>query len=245
MEMEEERKKPVSISAAVRGAWKVRMAVAAALLFLLAGCAAPVSQAPPRSEPAPSGRPTAGTRQVDARQVERLQRIMIPLIQHMNHPLPLNEVRVSVIDDPQINAANAGGAEFYVTTGLLEKANDEEMRGVLAHEVAHADLGHVAKIQLLGTGVNLGMTLLDQIFPGSGSLTPLVADLAVMKPFSRKEEYEADAHGVEILNRAGYNGKQIMASTLTWLLKASGPSGGFFATHPGTEDRIRRIQGMA
>jgi len=46
------------------------------------------------------------------------------------------------------------------------------------------------------------MIILDQFFPGSGKITPLVADLGVMRPFSRSEEYEADAHGVEILRRA-------------------------------------------
>jgi predicted Zn-dependent protease len=57
----------------------------------------------------------------------------------------LKDGRVAVIDDPSINAANAGGGEFYVTTGLLQKANDEHLRGVLAHEIAHDDLGHVAR----------------------------------------------------------------------------------------------------
>jgi Zn-dependent protease with chaperone function len=169
---------------------------------------------------------------------------MLPLIQHMNKPLPLNQVRVGILDDPKINAANAGGGEFYVTTGLLELANDDQLRGVLAHEVAHADLGHVAQVQMLGAGLNIGMIILDQFIPGSGKITPLIADLGVMRPFSRKEEYEADAHGVEILRRAGYNGKQMMSSTLTWLLQTSGPSGGFFATHPGTEDRIQRVHNL-
>jgi predicted Zn-dependent protease len=162
----------------------------------------------------------------------------------MNHPLPLNQVRMVILEDPQINAANAGGGELYITTGLLKRASDDQLRGVLAHEVAHADLGHVAKAQRLGTGLNIGMIILDQIIPGTGRITPLVADLGVMKPFSRKEEYEADAHGVDILQRAGYAGKQIMSSTLTWLLQTSGSSGGFFATHPGTEDRIQRIHNL-
>jgi Zn-dependent protease with chaperone function len=162
----------------------------------------------------------------------------------MNRPLPLNEVRVTLIDDPQINAANAGGGVFYVTTGLLEKASDDQLRGVLAHEVAHADLGHVAKAQALGTGMNIGIFILDQIIPGSGYITPLVADLGVMRPFSRQEEYEADSHGVEILQRANYDGKQIMGNTLTWLLKTAGSSGGFFETHPGTDDRIQRIHAL-
>ncbi len=227
-----------STGAMARCCWRMPFAVAMSLTFLLGGCAIETSQ---RTGP---GEPAASTRQVDARQAERLQRVMTPLIMNMNHPLQLDKVRITLLDDPQINAANAGGGEFYITTGLLAKANDEQLRGVLAHEVAHADLGHVAKAQTLGTGMNIGIIILDQIIPGSGYVTPLIADLGVMRPFSRKEEYEADAHGVQILQRAGYNGKRIMEDTLTWLLKASGPSGGFLATHPGTEDRIRRIHDM-
>jgi len=121
---------------------------------------------------------------------------------------------VTLLDDPQINAANAGSGEFYVTTGLLEKASDDQLRGVLAHEVAHDDLGHVAQAQTLGTGMNIGIFILDQIIPGSGQITPLVADLGVMRPFSRKEEYEADSHGVVILKRANYDGKQVMGIRL-------------------------------
>jgi Zn-dependent protease with chaperone function len=219
-------------------------AAAASLMFMLAGCAGGTSQRTEPGEPTAGRQPAPSNRQIDVRQAERLQRVMSPLIQNMNHPLQLNTVRVTLLEDPQINAANAGGGEFYVTTGPLEKASDDQLRGVLAHEVAHADLGHVAKAQTLGTGMNIGIFILDQIIPGSGYITPLVADLGVMRPFSRKEEYEADAHGVEILQRAGYGGKLIMGNTLTWLLQASGPSGGFFETHPGTSDRIQRIQDL-
>ena len=214
------------------------------LMFLLVGCATGTSQRTGPGEPTASPQSAPSARQIDARQAERLQREMPPLIKNMDHPLPLNKVRVTLLEDPQINAANAGGGDFYITTGLLEKANDNQLRGVLAHEIAHADLGHVAKAQALGTGMNIGIIILDQIIPGSGYITPLVADLGVMRPFSRQEEYEADAHGVQILKRAGYNGKQIMGNTLTWLLQASGPSGGFFATHPGTDDRIKRIHDL-
>lgn len=225
--------------------WRMRAMTAAGLMLLLAGCAIGTSQAPPGSgDPAAGRQATPAARQLDARQAERIQRVMTPLIQSMNHPIPLNQVHLTVLEDKQINAANAGGGKFYVTTGLLERANDDQLRGVLAHEVAHEDLGHVAKAQALGTGLNIGMIILDQIIPGSGYITPLVADMGVMRPFSRSEEYEADAHGVDILKRAGYPGKQIMSGTLTWLLQTSGPSGGFLENHPGTDDRIKRIQGL-
>jgi Zn-dependent protease with chaperone function len=218
--------------------------VAVGLMFVMMGCANGTSQRTGPRGPTASQQPTPSTRQIDARLAERLQRVMPPLIKNMNNPLELNKVRVTLLDDPQINAANAGGGEFYVTTGLLEKASDDQLRGVLAHELAHADLGHVAKAQTLGTGMNIGIFILDQIIPGSGYITPMIADLGVMRPFSRKEEYEADAHGVEILQRAGYSGKEVMGNTLTWLVQTSGPSGGFFENHPGTDDRIQRIKAL-
>jgi Zn-dependent protease with chaperone function len=57
--------------------------------------------------------------------------------------------------------------------GSAREGEYEQLRGVLAHELAHDDLGHVAKAQTLGAGLNIGMVIrLDQIFPGSGKITP-------------------------------------------------------------------------
>jgi predicted Zn-dependent protease len=215
------------------------------VMMLAAGCAVQSSgQADRQPQPPPqptAGKPTPSTKKVDPAVVERLQRVMLPLIAKMNKPLPANQVKVGIMDDPHINAASAGGGEFYVTTGLLEKANDDQMRGVLAHELAHDDLGHVAKAQRLGAGLQIGMVLLDQIIPGSGNLTPIAGQL-IARSYSRKEEYEADKHGAEILQRAGYS-KDVMINTLTWLSETEGASGGgFFATHPATDDRIDALK---
>jgi Zn-dependent protease with chaperone function len=49
---------------------------------------------------------------------------MAPLAQAMDYPRPPDQVKVAIMDDPHINAASAGGGEFYVTTGLLQKAAD-------------------------------------------------------------------------------------------------------------------------
>ena len=161
----------------------------------------------------------------------------------MNHPIPLDQVRIGLLDDSHINAANAGGGEFYVTTGLLMKANDEQLAGVLAHEVAHADLGHVTKLQTIGTGTNIAAVLLNALgVPGAG-LVPMAGDLLIARPYGRDAEYAADRHGVELLQRTGREGKWIMTATLTWLMQAEGAgAGGFFATHPATDDRIQRVQ---
>ena len=210
--------------------------------FLFAGCASPTAGPAPAPGPTTS-RPssTASTRPVSARDAERLQRIMTPLIQAMNNPRQLSGVKVGIMDDSAINAANAGGGEFYVTRGLLEKANDQQLMGVLAHEVAHEDLRHVAKAQTLGAGLNIGMVILDQLIPGSGALTPIAGQL-IARGYSRREEYEADKHGAELLQRIG-SSKQVMIDTLQWLLATEGGSpGGFFATHPATAERIEALK---
>ena len=60
----------------------------------------------------------------------------------------------------------------------------------------------------------------------------------VTSSYSRSEEFAADRHGVNILTRAGYS-KNVMTNTLTWLVQTEGASsGGFLATHPGTQERI-------
>lgn len=222
--------------------WRRRAITTLALATLLAGCSVATG---PSSSPAPTPQdtrqPARTGRPVDPRQAERLQRIMVPLISAMNNPRPLDRVRVGIIDDSRINAASAGNGEFYVTRGLLEKANDQQLAGVLAHEIAHDDLNHVAKAQTLGAGLNIGMIILDQIIPGSGALTPIAGTLITRK-YGRTEEYAADRHGANILARAGMP-REIMVSTLEWLVKMDGGgAGGFFATHPSTGDRIEALR---
>jgi putative metalloprotease len=213
------------------------------VMLLAAGCAMQ-SAGPTQRQPAPpptAGNPQPSSKKVDPAVAERLKTVMLPLVAKMNHPLPIQQVKIGIMDDPHINAASAGNGEFYVTTGLLEKSNDDQLRGVLAHELAHDDLGHVAKAQRLGAGLQLGVILLDQIVPGSGAITPIAGTLIANK-YSQKEEYEADRHGAEILQRAGYS-KEVMVRTLQWLTDTEGNSGGgFFATHPATGDRIEALK---
>ena len=217
--------------------------VLAALIAASTACATPTSSGPPPSSSDAGRTASTTTTRVDPAQAARLQRIMVPLVRVMDHPMPLDQVKVGIMDDPQINAANAGGNQFFVTTGLLHKANDDRLRAVLAHELSHQDLNHVAKAQVLGVGIDIGAAILNQIFPGTGAIAPLAGQL-VTSQYGRSEEYAADTHGVVLLRRAGYP-KEMMIDTLTWLMQVSGPdSGGFFATHPGTADRIEAVRKM-
>jgi Zn-dependent protease with chaperone function len=223
------------------------------LCVLAAGCAVPSSSAEPRQPrepraprtgraPAPSPAASEPTpRALTRQEAQRLARLMTPLVRAMNSPRAMNEVKIGITDDSHINAASGGGGAFYVTTGLLKKATDDQLVGVLAHELAHDDLNHVAKAQVLGAGLSIGMVILDQLIPGSGALTPIAGTL-VANAYSRNEEYAADRHGAEILQKAGFR-PSIMIDTLTWLMQSEGTDGGgFFGTHPATTDRIQALR---
>ena len=223
--------------------------VALVAAAVLGGCAfetastAPSGRTAETTRPAPAATPPATSQKtVDPAQVERLKKAMIPLLQAMDKPKAPSQVKVGIIDDPTINAANAGNGEFYVTTGLLQKASDDQLLAVMAHEVAHDDLGHVAKAQALGTGLGIGAVILDQIIPGAGRVAPIAGAL-IQRKYSRNEEYAADRHGVELLKRVGRN-KEVMISTLTWLMstEGGGSGGGFLSTHPETGDRIEVLR---
>lgn len=219
--------------------WRHKAKVAAAAIAVIAyvgGCAA-VSSAPPEPQ-APD------IRKVSPQQAQRIYRVMTPLLAAMNNPKNPKNVYVGIIDDDDINAANAGGGQFYVTTGLLQKASEDQLRGILAHEIAHDDLGHVAKLQTLGAGLGIGIVLLEQLLPGSSAVTPLAGNL-IARGYSRKEEYAADRHGVTILTRAGYS-KNVLIEALRWVSRASGGGGGgFLSTHPATDDRIEELRRLA
>jgi predicted Zn-dependent protease len=179
-------------------------------------------------------------RRVAPEQAQRLYGIMAPLLAAMNEPLSPRQVRVGIIDEPSINAANAGGGNFYVTTGLLQKASEAQLRGIMAHEIAHEDLGHVAQMQLLGAGLQVGVHLLEDLIPAGNIITPIAGTL-IARGYSRAEEYDADRHAVDILQRAGYS-KEVLVDSLEWIARtAGGGGGGFLSTHPATSERIAAL----
>jgi predicted Zn-dependent protease len=188
---------------------------------------------PPREPPAVAATPA---------QAERLRRVMVPLLAKMDHPLSAEQVSVGILGSSEINAASAGSGRFFVTTGLLAKANDDRLRAVLAHEISHEDLHHVAQAQVLQAGLGIGVAILEEVFPGSGKITPYAGELVARK-YSRDEEFAADRQAVVLLQRAGYS-KELMIDALTWLMQESGSGGGggFFDTHPGTVERITALR---
>ena len=211
--------------------------------FALSACVTTVSSPNPRvPQDYPQARQQSySARGVDSNDAERLRRVMVPLVQAMDKPCRLDQVKIGLINQNEINAANGGNCQFYVTMGLLRRASDDQLRGVLAHELAHQDLGHVAKAQVLGATINVLSAGLQQLSPLAGVVAPIAGQLAA-RSYGRIEEFNADKHGVDILRRAGYS-KEVMVDSLSWIRRVAGDhGGGFLSSHPGLEDRIAMVQ---
>jgi putative metalloprotease len=215
--------------------------LAFSLAVVVSGCAGlgPVSDG---SGSRTSGRAPSGPalERVSPQDAARLRRVVEPLARASDKPPA--QIRIGILSDRSINAANAGGGEFYVTRGLLDRASDEQLLAIMAHEFAHNDLGHVAKAQAVNTGVGIGAAILESVIPEAAIITPIAGTL-ITRAHSRSEELAADKHAVSLLRRVG-SSKQALENTLAWLARMSGggEGGGWFATHPGTTDRIQALR---
>jgi predicted Zn-dependent protease len=163
---------------------------------------------------------------------------------------PELKYRITILNSPAINAFALPGGSLYVTRGLISLANDTaELSSVISHEMAHVLARHAAirEEQIRAAVLNsraISDTLSD---PQLGALALARSRLSIAT-FSRGQELEADAVGVGIAARAGYDpygasrflasmGRFAQLRTVT--LGANQPRElDFLSSHPSTPERI-------
>ncbi|MDD3582030.1 MAG: M48 family metalloprotease [Desulfobacca sp.] len=159
----------------------------------------------------------------------------------------------AILDTEDINAFACPGGIILVTRGMLKMAkNEDEVAGILAHEVGHVNhQDGIASISQARWGEVLAAagTGAAQSFAGVelGSLVSLFEDAIndvfktlVVNGYSRVQESQADQAALRYTRRAGYN-PQALADFLA-RLEESGVRGGFRTTHPGTAERLQEVK---
>ena len=153
--------------------------------------------------------------------------------------------RFYVIEDPDINASAGPGGHIFVNTGTILRAeNVSELAGVLAHEVGHVALRHIAENYAAhrNTSILLDMAVLAASVFGYGQMAQMgggLAAMGVLNSFGREAEAEADGFAIAVLPSAGYDPNGLV----TFLEKIRMEEGwgrppAFLSSHPATEDRI-------
>ncbi|NPU85734.1 MAG: M48 family metalloprotease [Syntrophaceae bacterium] len=162
----------------------------------------------------------------------------------------------SVYKDSAINAFATPGGYVYVSRGLIAIAEDEaQLASVMAHEIAHVNARHIARIIEKSTKVNVAAlaAILAGAFLGGGSdlaagamAFSLAAATTLNLKYSREHEEEADRLGLSYLISTGYDGQGSveMLRLMRRYEYYSSTIPSYFKTHPGTDDRIHYLDGM-
>jgi Zn-dependent protease with chaperone function len=151
------------------------------------------------------------------------------------------QYRWFVADAPQINAFAAPGGVVVVFSGLIRAAErPEELAGVIAHEVAHAELRHGLRAMVKGLGLSALLSVALGDLSGGG-LEKAIANLTELR-FSRDAEREADADGLKrmVAARIDPQGMVRFLERLDEEGKAAVPA--LLSTHPVTGERLETLR---
>jgi beta-barrel assembly-enhancing protease len=156
------------------------------------------------------------------------------------------EYKVELIDRPDIiNAFAAPGGYIYVYTGLLKFIDNEAcLAGILAHEVAHAELRHSSQrmTQAYGLEILAGMLKEGSSSQASDMAANMFSGMALMNN-SRDNEYEADENSIKYLMTTKYYPGAIRF--FFDKIQGGGQSKNDFemllSTHPLPDDRYTKV----
>jgi Zn-dependent protease with chaperone function len=155
--------------------------------------------------------------------------------------------RVRVLDAEEINAFALPGGYVFVNRGLIDRAADaHEVAGVLAHEIQHVVLRHGLKNLARELGLMLVVyAVVGDVSSVEGFLAGNAASLTSLA-FSRDQEREADAGGIDLMYRAGLDptGLARFMRILEGAQGAAGAIPSFLTTHPDSLERASELTAL-
>lgn len=151
-----------------------------------------------------------------------------------------------VLRDPQtVNAFALPGGQVFITVGLLSRLKSEDqIAGVLGHEIGHVVYRHSSE-QMAKTEFYSGLAGAATAAAGdmgASQIANYVAQMKLMK-FGRDDELESDEFGIKYMIKSGYN-PEAMVEVMEILAAASGGKSRdeFMSSHPSPENRIGKIR---
>jgi predicted Zn-dependent protease len=171
--------------------------------------------------------------------IEPIQQMVEGLCSENN--ILASSIRVHVIENKEINAFAMPGRHLVVHTGLIDFADHEdEIAGVIAHEIAHIESGHVVK----KLGKEIGLSILMNLTLGDigGEVVRNALSTITSTAYDRSLEKEADLKAVDYMIAAKMN-PTYLASFLEKLDKQSKTPEvlQWVSTHPDSKERVRYI----
>jgi len=153
---------------------------------------------------------------------------------------------IKIVDTNDINAFSLPGGFVYVNFGLMNYVDsDDELAGVLGHEIGHVERRHAITLDAKAQVLDILNGVLSIASPFVYRFGNLVGDLALYK-MSRNDELQADQYGLLLMTRDGYD-PNAMVSFQDRLGHQFGFGGGgldkYFEDHPDAPARIAHLEG--
>ena len=158
----------------------------------------------------------------------------------------------NLVDSKEVNAWCMPGGKVVVYTGLLPiTQNEAALAVVLGHEITHA-VAHHGNERMSQVAIAQGLEVAGNIFTSNNQKANAIfanvfapaAQVAVLLPNNRNQEYEADHYGLLFSAMAGYNPRE--AIPFWERMQKAGENSQkppeFLATHPSDENRIAKLQ---
>ena len=146
----------------------------------------------------------------------------------------------------EVNAFSTPGGYVYIFKDLMDEATDDELVGVIAHEIGHIAAKHAVKRLQMAMGYNILMSLAlrGQDTTLIKQMMGIVNDL-VVRGYSRKDELQADRLAVRYTYKAGYDPYALVTfmRKLEDIHKDNAPAIlNFLRTHPPHNQRVQLLQ---
>ncbi|TXH89339.1 MAG: M48 family peptidase [Rhodoferax sp.] len=192
----------------------------------------------------------------DPELLEWSQNIAVALIQQAERMYPHSQGwdwDLAVVGTGELNAWCMAGGKMALYTGLVDatQGNPHKVAAVLGHEIAHALLEHTRTGMSREALLSSSLWIASKSFKiGTGRMNAIAQDLHLgLKSMDRDAEREADALGLELMARAGFDPVE---GARVWLDFQRGEMGtgakrlvGFLGDHPLDEERLQTLQALA
>jgi predicted Zn-dependent protease len=188
----------------------------------------------------------------DSSLIDRVEKIGVSILPYQSRPnIPFI---FKVLDTDEINAFALPGGFIYVTKGILDFVqSDDELAGVIGHEIAHVSLYHGAQQIRVYAAAEIAMERISTQDPDSESVYVseaaeiglTVASMVLVQGWGHDAEFEADEHGTIYMARAGYNPQAVIDlfhRIDSMMYQISTPLDRLLSTHPPFPDRIARVE---
>ncbi len=182
-----------------------------------------------------------------------VNKVCTAITQASDMPILYKGYYVGILDTEEVNAISTPGGHILVTRGLLECAKSEDaLAAVIAHEIAHIQLGHSVKsirssratnelVQAAQAGYNATMSN-SQLLTGFSDSVDDIVNKVVNSGYSKTQEFQADKKALSLMSDAGYDPAAMQDMLSLLKEKEAGQTAGFCKTHPSAESRLKNIK---